>query len=81
MQKKTDYTKVPDREKEPYSYGLWKKLDILTASPLERLLMLELYSLFSFRQWFFNEEKQVWDYRDMRDFVGDVTQKIEKLTF
>ena len=79
MKNKQDYKKTPDMEKEPYTYDQYKKLDLLIASPLERLIMLELHSMFGIRQWFFREEKMAWDRKDMRNFVRDLAKKIKSL--
>lgn len=78
QEKKINYRKIPNAKKQPFTYSIWKRLDLLVATPLERLIMLELYYTFSIYQWLLQEDKLLWDYKDMRNFVRDLTKKINK---
>jgi len=76
--KKINYSKIPDKKKEPWSYHRWKEMDLLKATPLERLIMLELENIFVISDWLYQRET-TWDKKDMRKFVRDLAEKIEKL--
>ena len=67
---------IPEEKKEPFIYNRWKEMDLLNASDIERVLMLELNNLISYIE-FFHHEK-LWNREDLREFVRDVSQKIEK---
>ena len=67
---------IPDEKKNPFTYLRWKDMDLINASDTERILMLELDSLVSFREYIHGESW--WNRKDMREFVRDVSQKIEE---
>ena len=68
--------KMPDEKKEPFAYERWKEMDLLDASDVERVLMLNLDSVVSFSELMHNEK--LWNRTDMREFVRYVSRKIEK---
>ena len=70
---------IPSKKEQPYSYDKWKRLDILKASNIERVLMLRLYGLVSTSLWLFGKNGMDWDTKDMREFVRDVAKEIEAL--
>lgn len=76
---KEDYTRIPDKKVLPYSYDKWRRLGILKASPLERLLMLELSSMFDINDWLFGNRESTWEIKDMRLFVKDLAKKFYSL--
>ena len=67
---------IPDEKKEPFAYKRWKDMDLLNASDVERILMLELESTVTFKEYIHGES--LWNRMDMREFVRDVSRKIEK---
>lgn len=69
--------KIPNEKKEPYIYNRWKEMDLFIASNTERILMLELNSVISYNE--FLRQEKLWNRIDMREFVRDVSQKIEKM--
>lgn len=69
--------KIPNEKKEPYTCNRWKEMDLLNASDIERVLMLELTEIANAHSLLFQEEW--WNMGDMREFVRDVAQKIEKV--
>ena len=73
----SDYTRKPDRKDKPYTHDKWRRLGILNATPLERLIMLELYHMFGTMDWLTGSEEETWDTKDMRKFVGYLAEKIE----
>ena len=77
--KEENYFKIPDKEREPFIYSIWKRLDLIKATPLERLIMLELRKTFVMADWIFGRQKDSWDRKDMREFVRDLAIKIEEL--
>lgn len=72
---KNDFTTIPDKETKPFSYHKWKDLGLLKATPLERLIMLELNQNFGAMEWLTRSEP-IWDRKDMRLFVKDLVKKI-----
>lgn len=68
--------KIPDEKKESFTYMRWKEMDLLNASDVERVLMLNLDSVVSFSELTHNEK--LWNRTDMREFVRFVSRKIEK---
>ena len=67
---------IPDEKKKPFTYERWKEMDLLDASDVERVLMLNLDSVVSFSELIHNEK--LWNRTDMREFVRYVSRKIEK---
>lgn len=66
--------RIPNKKKQPYTYGRWEEMDLLKATDIERILMLELSQMEAFHQWMFR--KTWWDLKDMREFVRSVSKKI-----
>lgn len=80
MNREKDYTKIPNKEKEPYTYSRWKDMGILKASPIERLIVLELFEMKGANDWLHQRENdEWWDEKDMRAFAKDLAKKILKL--
>jgi hypothetical protein len=73
-----DWNKTPDKVKEPYSYQRWKEMDLIKATPLERIIMTELSATFGTSDWLFGKKEPTWDKKDMREFVRDLVKKIEE---
>lgn len=71
--------KIPDKQKEPFIYNRWKEMDLFNANDIERILMLELNDIVSYME--FLRQKELWNRKDMREFVGTVSQKIQKELF
>ena len=67
---------IPDEKKNPFLYERWKDMDLLNARDIERILMVELDNLVSFKEYIYGESW--WNQKDMREFVRDVSRKIEK---
>ena len=66
---------IPDEKKEPFIYNRWKEMDLLNASNIERILMLELNDVVSYNE--FLRQEKLWNREDLREFVRDVSRKIE----
>ena len=67
--------KIPDKNIKPLAYKKWEEMDLLNANDIERILMLELDNVASF--WEFLNGREWWDRKDMREFVKDVSRKIQ----
>ena len=69
--------KIPNETEQPYTYNKWKEMDLLNANDIERVLMLELNEIAKVHRFLYSEVW--WNSEDMRKFVRDVAQKIEKV--
>ena len=75
--KESIYFKTLNKKEKPYTYLRWKGLDLIKATPLERLIMLELDRTFAVADWMFGQKEDSWNRKDMRRFVKDLSKKIE----
>ena len=66
---------IPNKKKNPFTYEKWKDMDLFNASNIERILMLELNDVVSFNE--FLRQEKLWNREDLREFVRDVSRKIE----
>ena len=72
-----NYQKIPDKEKQPYTYYWWKELGMLDMKPEERVLMDMLFKIKTINQFIFGIENW-WNTEDMKNFVKDIVPKIIK---
>lgn len=70
--------KIPNKRKEPYTYARWKKLGLFEMTEPERILMIELNSVFTFQDWIYQGQFSDWGRKDMAKFVKFVVPKIIK---
>ena len=74
---KENYSKIPNKKKKPWSHFQWVRLGLIKATPLERIIMLELNDVLVFFEWL-NPGEVNWDRKDMRLFVKELAEKIER---
>lgn len=80
MKEKRNTNKKPNHKKEPYTYSKWKRLGILSSSPVERLIVLELFEMKGIMDWLLGRGKdEWWNEKDMRRFAKDLAKKIHDL--
>ncbi|MCD6435337.1 MAG: hypothetical protein J7L15_03020 [Clostridiales bacterium] len=72
-----NYQKIPDKEKQPFTYQLWKDRGLFNMKPEERVLMDILFKIKIINQFIFGIENW-WDTEDMKNFVKDIVPKIIK---